>query len=113
MTLQGENIEIIRKTEGLIDASKKVGLEINIAKTMYMSVYHHQNAHSVHINSKQIIQNVSQFKYLETTITNQNLTQEEIKRRVNSGNVCYHSNQNLPSSHYLMKNIKIRQYKSL
>jgi hypothetical protein len=37
--------------------------------------------------------NVAQFKYLETTIRNQNLIQEEIKRRLNSGNACYHSAQ--------------------
>jgi hypothetical protein len=31
-------------------------------------------------------ENVSQFKCLGTTVTNQNLIQEEIKRRLNSGN---------------------------
>jgi hypothetical protein len=40
-------------------------------------------------------ENVSQFKYLEMSVTNQNLIQEEIKRRLNSGNACYHSVQNL------------------
>jgi hypothetical protein len=34
--------------------------------------------------------NVAQFKYLGTTITNQNLGQEVIKRRLNSGNASYH-----------------------
>jgi hypothetical protein len=38
--------------------------------------------------------NVSQLKYLGMTVTNQNLIQEEIKRRLNSGNACYHSVQN-------------------
>jgi hypothetical protein len=37
-------------------------------------------------------------------ITNQNLIQDEIKRRLNSGNACYHSTQNLLSSHLLSKN---------
>jgi hypothetical protein len=40
-------------------------------------------------------ENVSQFKYLGTAVTNQNLIEEEIKRRLNSGNACYHSVQNL------------------
>jgi hypothetical protein len=38
------------------------------------------------------------------TIANQNLIQEEIKRRLNSGNASYHSVQNLLSSR-LSKNI--------
>jgi hypothetical protein len=36
---------------------------------------------------------------LGTTITNQNLIQEEIKRRLNSGNACYLSVQNHLSPH--------------
>jgi hypothetical protein len=46
---------------------------------------------------------VAQFRYLGTTITNQNLIQEEIKRRLNSGNACYHSVQNLSSARLLSK----------
>jgi hypothetical protein len=40
-------------------------------------------------------ENVAQFKYLGKTVTNQNLIQEGIKRRMNSCNACYHSVQNL------------------
>jgi hypothetical protein len=46
----------------------------------------------------------------EVNLTNQNLIQEEIKRRLNSGNACYHSVQNLLSSRQLSKNLKIRIY---
>jgi hypothetical protein len=40
-------------------------------------------------------ENVAEIKYLGSIVTNQNLVQEEIKRRFNSGNACYHSVQNL------------------
>jgi hypothetical protein len=39
--------------------------------------------------------------------TNQNLIQEEIKRKLNSGNACYHSVQSLLSSRLLSKNLKL------
>jgi len=51
---------------------------------------------------------VEQFKYLGTNITNQNSIQEEIKSRMNSGNVCYYLAQNLLSSRWLPKNLKIK-----
>jgi hypothetical protein len=38
---------------------------------------------------------------------------EEIKRRLNSGNACYHSVQCLLSSRLLSKNLKIRIYKMI
>jgi hypothetical protein len=43
-----------------------------------------------------------------TAVLNQNLIQEEIKRKLISGNACYHSVQNLLSSRLLSKNIKIK-----
>jgi hypothetical protein len=52
-------------------------------------------------------ENVTQFKYLATTVTSLNLIQEEIKRRLNSGNACYHLVQNLVSSCVLSKNLKM------
>jgi hypothetical protein len=51
--------------------------------------------------------------YFGTTVTNQNLIQEEIKRMLNSGNACYHSVQNLLSSRLLSKNLKIRIYTTI
>jgi hypothetical protein len=44
VNLLGDNIDTINKiTETLIDASKEVGLEINVEKTKYMLLSHHQN----------------------------------------------------------------------
>ena len=41
------------------------------------------------------IERVEEFKYLRTTLTNQNSIQKEIKSRLKLGNACYHSVQNL------------------
>jgi hypothetical protein len=107
MYLLGDNIDTIRKNrETLIDASKEVGLEVNTEKTKYMVLFPHQNAgqnHDMKIPNR-CFENVAQFRYLGTTITNQNLILEKIKRRLNSV-------QNLLSSHLLSKNIKIRIFK--
>ena len=56
---------------------------------------------------------VGEFKYLGTTLTNQNSIQEEIKSRLKSGNACYHSSQNILSSSLLSKNIKIKIYRTI
>jgi len=56
---------------------------------------------------------VEELKYLGTILMNQNSIQEEIKRRMKSGNVCYHSVQNLLSSSLLSNNIKIKIYRTV
>jgi hypothetical protein len=74
-----------------------------------MLLSRHQNAgqnHDIKIGNRSF-ENVAHLRYLGTTMTNQNLIQEEIKRRLNSGNACYHSVQNLLSSLLLSKNIKM------
>jgi hypothetical protein len=74
----------------------------------YMLLSRHPNAgqksHDIKIANK-YSETVSQFRYLGTTVrvTNQNLIQEKIKR-LNSGNACYHSVQNLLSSRLLSRN---------
>jgi hypothetical protein len=83
-------------------------------KYMLMLMSCHQNAghnHNIKTANKSF-ESVARFKYLETTVINQNFIQEEIKRRLNSGNACYHSVQNVLSSRLLCKNIKIRIHKS-
>jgi hypothetical protein len=81
VNLQGNNTDTIKKnTETLTDASKEVGLKIYIQKTKHMLLSCHQNAgqnRDIKIANR-LSENVSQFKYLGTTVTNQNLIQEEI-----------------------------------
>ena len=54
-------------------------------------------SHTMKVDNSSI-ENVEEFKYLGTTLTNQNSIQEEIKSRLKLGNACYHSAQNLSSS---------------
>ena len=44
-----------------------------------------------------------EFKYLGTTLMDQNSIQEEIKNKLKSGNACYYAVQNLLSSSSLFK----------
>jgi hypothetical protein len=94
----------------IIDASKEVGLEINIEKTKYILLFRQQNV-GQNMDMKianRSFENVSQLKYLGTAVTNQKLIQEEIKRRLNSGNACYHSVRTFCLLQLLSKNLKIR-----
>jgi len=90
-------------------ASKEIGLEVNADKTKYVVMFRNQNAgrsHSIKYDNSSF-ERVKEFKYLGTTLTNQNSTQEEIKSRLKSGNSCY-SVQNLLSSSLLSENTKIK-----
>jgi hypothetical protein len=66
--------------------------------------------HSVKIDNSST-ERMEGFKYLETTLTDQNSIQKEIKSRLKLGNACYHSVQNLLSSRLLSKNLKIKIYR--
>jgi hypothetical protein len=77
VNLLGDNIGTIgtmkKNTKTLIDASKEVGLEINVEKTKYMLLSHHQNVGQywdIKIGDRPL-ENVSQFKYFGMTVTNQ------------------------------------------
>jgi hypothetical protein len=108
VNLLGDNIGAIKKnkTETLIDGSKDVCLEVNAENTKNMLLSRHQNAGQSHdkVIANRPFENVAQFKYLRMRVTNQNLIQEEIKRRMNSCSAYCHSVQNLLSPRLLPKN---------
>jgi hypothetical protein len=58
-------------------------------------------------------ENVAKFKYLETALADQNCMNEGIKSRLNSGNACHHSVQNLVSFRLLSRSIKVKIYKTI
>jgi len=74
-----------------------------------------QNAGQIHSvrNDNRTFKRVEEFKYLGTTLTNQNSIVEEIKSRLRSEGACYHSVQNLLSSRLLFKNLKIKIFRTI
>jgi len=74
-----------------------------------------QNAgqfHSVR-NDNSTFERVEEFKYLGKTLTNENSIVEEIKSRLRSRSACYHLVQNLLSSRWLSKNLKMKIYRTI
>jgi hypothetical protein len=101
-----------KNAEALVVATTEIGLEVNADKTKHMIMSRDQNAGRSHSmrNDNSSIDRVEEFKYLGTTLTNQNYIREEIKSRFKLGNACYCSVQNLLSSSLLSKNLKINIY---
>jgi hypothetical protein len=93
----GRSVHTIKKnTEALVIASKENGLEVNVGKTKYMVMSREKNAGQIHVikTDNSSFERVEQFRYLGTTLRNQNSIREENKCRLKSQNACYHSVQN-------------------
>jgi hypothetical protein len=89
-----------RKFRNTLRASRDIGLEINAEKTKYVIMSHHPNSgqnQNIRI-ANESFEKVTKFKYLGTTLTSWNDIHDEIKSRLNSGNDCCYSVQNLLSS---------------
>ena len=106
-----ESVHAIKENaESLIVASKEIGLEVNADKTKYMVMSRDQNtgrSHNMKVDNSSI-ERVEEFKYLETTLTNQNSIQEEIKSRLKSWNAWYCLVQSCLSSRLLSRYLKLR-----
>ena len=99
----------------LVVASMEIGIEVNAGKTKCMVMPRDQNeGRSQNIKTdNSSFERVEEFKYLRTTLTNQNSIQVDIKSRLKSRNACYHSVQNLLSSSLLSRNTKFKTYRTL
>jgi hypothetical protein len=86
VNLLGDSVNTIKEnSETLLEATRDIGVEINVEKTKYMIM-------SLHLNSGQnenirtaheLFEKVAKFKHLWMTIRNQNDINDEMKSRLN------------------------------
>jgi hypothetical protein len=116
VNIVGENTDTVKKnTETLLDVSKEVSPEANPEKTKYMLMSRSQKIgrkHSIKIGYRSF-EGVAKFKYLGTTLTDENCMYKEIKSTLNWVNACYHPVQSLLSSRLLSRNVKVKIYKTI
>ena len=80
---------------------------------MLMSCEENAGQNHIKMMGSKFTERVGELKYLGTVPTNQNCNEERFKCRLNSGNVCCCSVQNLLSACLLSKNIKIEIYRTI
>jgi hypothetical protein len=116
VNILGGSVHTVKENaEALVVATEEIGLQVNVDKTKYMVMSQDWNAgrgHSLKIDNSSP-ERVEEFKYLVTTLTDQNSIQGEIKSRLKLQNASYHSVQNLLSSKLLSKNLKIKIYRTI
>jgi hypothetical protein len=113
VNILGGSVQTVKENaEALVVATKKTGLEVNADRTKYMVMARDKyvgRSHNMKIGNSSI-ERVEEFKYLGTTLTNQNSIQVEIKSRLKLGNAFYYLVRNLLSSRLLSKKLKIKNY---
>jgi len=72
--LGGSMHTVKENAEALVAATREIGLEVSADKTKYMVMYRDQNAGQIHSVTfdNSTFKRVEEFKYLGTTLTNQN-----------------------------------------
>jgi hypothetical protein len=82
VNILGESIRAVKENAEAVEvAAKEIGLEVNANKTKYMVMSRDQNAGRTHSmkNDNSSFERVDEFKYLVTTLTNQNSIQKKLR----------------------------------
>lgn len=98
----------------IIEAAKKLGLQINAEKTKYMHVAgkNKKENRNRNINGYNI-EEVEEFIYLGTLVTRTNDMSAEIKRKTYLANQTYHGLLRHLRSNVITRNTKCKIYKTL
>lgn len=116
-----DDIDIIGRSERVVReafskleiAAKKMGLTVNEGKTKYLQTGRTQGKEK-HITIHEYkFENVTQFKYLGTIITNDNSVTVDINSRIKMANKCYYGLKKQLQSRFLSIKTKCRLYKTL
>jgi hypothetical protein len=101
INLLGDSLNTVKEnSETILEASRDIDLEITAEKAKYIIMSLHPNSEqnqNIRI-ANESFENVANFKYLGTTLKNQNDIRDEIKNRLNSVNAYFYSIQNLLSA---------------
>ena len=101
-------------TECVLVASKQTVLAVYVEKTKHIFMSRKQNAgkhQNIHTENVSFV-SVAKLKYVGTTVKIKIKYMKKF-RADNSGNACYQSVKNLPSSNLLSKNINIKVYRTI
>jgi hypothetical protein len=81
---------IKENADALLVAIKEIGIEVSANKAKYMVMSRGQRAGRSHSmkTENSYFESVEEFKYLGTTLTNQNSILNENKKKLKSGNAC-------------------------
>ena len=97
-------------TTPFLELSKRVGLECNAQKTKVMLLSRRDRAED-NINIGQMeVETTQTFKYLGSTVTNDNRMDKEIEERIGTGNRCAFALGKVLRSRNISRRTKIRVY---
>jgi hypothetical protein len=97
----------------LKNEASKFGLLINENKMKYMMCARKQRRGNKLETGDMSFESIQSFKYLVSTVTQNNTIEEEIKERLTAGNKAFYANQKMFQSKLLSKNSKLKLYWTL